>query len=162
MQKPNYQRMYDLIDAVFSTRQDPDQLQVNAEQMRKLQALHPATLSEVASDEGPLIWALLIPTTELLMVRFLSALINEKQLLEQTTVDAEFDCIYLCSVTALPEVRGQGKTKALCLSAIKAMQRDFPAKYLFVWPFTDAGKKLAQSLALECGLSLKIRLHTHS
>ncbi len=159
MQKPNYQRMYDLIDEVFSTRQDPGQLQVNAEQMRKLQALHPATLSEEASDEGPLIWVLLIPTTEHLMRLFLSGDLNEKELLEQTNPDDKLTALYLCSVTTLPEARGKGRTRDLCLSAISEINKVHPLQFLFVWPFTKEGKALAEKLARETGLPLRLKDH---
>lgn len=160
MQKPNYQRMYDLIDAVFSTRQDPDQLQVGDEEMKKLEALHPATLSEMASDEGPLIWVLLIPTSKNLMQEFVKGQINEKELLERSPVNTQLDSLYLCSVTALPEVREQGLTKALCLKAIRDICKDLPIQQLFVWPFTNEGSRLARFLALETGLPLLFREHT--
>jgi hypothetical protein len=159
MQKPNYQRMYDLIDAVFATRQDPEQLQVDAEQMKKLQALHPATLTEEASEEGPLIWVLLIPTNRALMQSFLEDALNEKQLLEQTPLNTPLDCLYLCSVTALPEVRGKGRSRALCLQAIEAIRSDHPIQHLFVWPFTKEGAALAENVAKVLGLPLYQRAH---
>jgi len=58
MQAPNYHRMFDLIDEVFSTRNDPNQLLVNEDVIQKLNSIHPATLTELADDNGPLIWVL--------------------------------------------------------------------------------------------------------
>ena len=42
--KSNFERMMQIIDEVFSTREDPDQLQVNENVIARLQELHPATL----------------------------------------------------------------------------------------------------------------------
>ena len=60
---PNFNRMLQLIDEVFATRQDPNQLQVTQKEIKKLAKLHPATISELADESGPVIWVLLIPTT---------------------------------------------------------------------------------------------------
>ena len=49
---PNFNRMMSLIDEVFSTRNDPGQLQVDTNVMQKLEAIHPATLSEFADENN--------------------------------------------------------------------------------------------------------------
>lgn len=152
--EPNYERMMQIIDEVFSTRNDPDQLQVTPSQLNKLQQIHPATLNELSDENGPLIWALLIPTTHAVMMDFIENRISEKQLLELTPLHVAYDCIYLCSVSTLPEMRGKGKTKALCLDAINAIRKNHPITTLFVWPFTKEGNVLAEVLAKECGLEL--------
>jgi hypothetical protein len=149
--------MLTLIDEVFATRNDPDQIQVSENQMKKLQEIHPATLSELANDEGPLIWVLLIPTTKKVMEDFLIGAISEKQVLDQTEPGQNFDCIYLCSATTLPEMRGKGATKKLCLQAIADICRDHPITTLFVWPFTKDGEKLAKSVATMAKLELRIK-----
>ncbi len=152
--KPNYDRMMQVIDEVFSTRNDPDQLQVTRKQMEKLQRIHPRTLSELADENGPVIWVLMIPTTSEVMFQFVERNISEKQLLEQTKEGDRYDSIYLCSATTLPEYRGLGKTRGLCLDAIAEIRKDHPVKNLFVWPFTSEGDRLAASLAEACGLRL--------
>lgn len=152
--QPNFNRMLQLIDEVFATRSDPGQIQVNRGQLARLQKIHPATLTELADENGPVIWLLLIPTTKNIMTDFLSGSITEKQLLERTKPGDVYDCIYLCSATTLPEYRGQGKTKQLCLEGIQKIQKDHPIKTLFVWPFTPEGKRLAEALAQETGLEI--------
>jgi hypothetical protein len=152
--KPNFNRMLQLIDEVFATRNDPGQIQVDQKQLKKLQSIHPATLSEFANENGPLIWILLIPTARNVMEDFLKGIITEKQLLERTKVPGTYDCIYLCSATTLPELRGQGKTKQLCIKAINEIRADHPIDTLFVWPFTKEGEMLAESVAKECNLRL--------
>jgi hypothetical protein len=152
--KPNFSRMMEVIDEVFATRNDPDQLQVTPPQLKKLEEIHPATLSELSDKHGPLIWVLVIPTTENVMQQFLKGFISEKELLNQTKPGEVYDCIYLCSATTLPEYRNKGETKKLCVKAIRAICKDHPIKTLFVWPFTREGEALAGAVARECGLSL--------
>ncbi|MGZ3899186.1 MAG: hypothetical protein ACXVO9_13390 [Bacteroidia bacterium] len=152
--KPNFSRMMKVIDEVFATRKDPDQLQVTPQQLKKLEKIHPATLSELSDDNGPLIWVLVIPTTTNVMREFVKGNISEKELLERTNPGDSYECIYLCSASTLPEIRSKGKTKKLCLEAINAIRKDHPVKTLFVWPFTREGNALAETLAKECGLKL--------
>jgi hypothetical protein len=153
---PNFSRMLSLIDEVFDTRKDPNQLQVTQQVMKKLEKIHPATLSEFADENGPVVWVLVIPTTTVVMNDFLSRKISEKDILTQTKPGEKYTCIYLCSVTTLPEYRGKGESKKLCLQAIQSICKDHPIEALFVWSFTKEGEKLAASLAKECKLSLQI------
>lgn len=153
---PNFSRMLSLIDEVFDTRKDPNQLQVNQQVMKKLEKIHLATLSEYADENGPVIWVLVIPTTTTVMNDFLSGKISEKDILAKTKLGKKYTCIYLCSATTLPEYRGKGESKKLCLQAINAICKDHPIETLFVWPFTKEGEKLAASLAKECKLPLRI------
>lgn len=156
---PNHYRMFEIIDEVFATRSDPDQLQVDEKIIAKLQQIHPATIGELADHNGPLIWCLLIPTTNKVKEDFVAGKISENDLFNQTHPGEVFDCIYLCSVTTLPEQRGQGKTMQLCLEGIKRIQEDHPVKSLFVWAFSEGGDKLAESLSKKTGLPLEKRKH---
>ena len=151
---PNFQRMMTLIDEVFDTRKDPNQLQVSQHEMKKLEKIHPATLSEFADENGPVIWVLVIPTTTGIMNDFLAGKISEKDILDKTKPGEKYTSIYLCSVTTLPEYRGKGESKKLCMQAIKRISENHPIESLFVWPFTKEGEKLASSLAKACNLPL--------
>jgi Acetyltransferase (GNAT) domain len=157
MIKNNYQRMFDLIDDVFATRNDPNQLQVNHDVMKRLNEIHPATLSEIADENGPLIWALIIPTTTNIMNDFLLGKISENDILKKTKPGQAYNCIYLCSVTTLPEMRGKGKTKRLCLDAIQKIRETHSIQTLFVWAFTKEGEMLAETLSKSAGIELKKR-----
>jgi hypothetical protein len=154
MIKPNFQRMMRIIDETFATRNDPDQLQVTEHQQEKLAAIHRATLTEVADENGPLIWVLIIPTVTSVMNDFLRKKISEKQILELTQVGQTYDCIYLCSVTTLPEIRGRGRTKEAVLDAVGKIRADHPVRTLFTWPFTKEGDRLAEAIAEETGMKL--------
>ena len=152
--KPNYNRMLALIDEVFATRNDPDQIQVTPKQMKKLQELHHNCLCERSDENGPLIWLLVIPTTSEIMNSFLSHQISEKQLLENTPSGVPYNALYLCSVTTLPEASGRGSTFELCMQTIDEIIKTHPLEFLFVWPFTKAGEALANKIANASGLKL--------
>jgi ribosomal protein S18 acetylase RimI-like enzyme len=154
MPKSNFERMIELADEVFNTRQDPNQLDVNEEVIAQLQALNPATLSEYDDGNGPVVWILLIPTTQGLMSRFLEGDITEKELLDLTSADAEFEAIYLCSALVLAEYRRKGIAKRLTLEAIEKIRRTNPIKWLFVWTFSKEGELGADAVAKETGLKL--------
>jgi hypothetical protein len=156
-QLPNYQRMFQIIDDVFATRNDPDQLQVDEEVIQKLNEIHPACLSELADENGPVIWALMIPTTEKVMNDFLSGKISERELLDHTNKGEKFTCLYLCSVTTLPEYRRKGETTKICLNAIEKIRSNFPIAALYVWALTSEGESLAKKLAAKVKLPLMLR-----
>jgi hypothetical protein len=155
--KPNYQRMLNLIDEVFAKRNDPDQIQVTQQEMIKLNQIHTSCLTEMANEKGPLIWVLMIPTTIAIMQDFLNDKITEKELLNNTPINTSYQAIYLCSATTLPEARNQGETKQLCLNAIKEILKSNPIENLFVWPFTKAGEALATTIANATSLKLLIK-----
>ena len=68
----NFERMIQLSEEVFSSRTDPDQLNVNEEVMEHLQLIHPFTISEYDDGNGPVCWILCIPTTLDLMNQFIN------------------------------------------------------------------------------------------
>ncbi len=146
--------MIELVTKVFDTRNDPDQISVTPEEREKLFKIHPATLSELANEDGPIVWILMIPTTHAIMELFLKGAISEKQLLEKTQPGDTFDTIYLCSATVLPEFQRKGFGKKVTLEALDKIRKDHPVKSLFYWPFSEAGKAAAQALANGLGLPL--------
>ena len=147
--------MLQLVDEVFDVRNDPEQLDVNEEVIKHLHKLHPATLSEYADENGPAAWILLIPTTKALMEQFLLNTINEQQLLDKTPVNTKYTAIYLCSALVLPEFRNKGIAKKLSIDAISNIQKGHPVEFLFVWPFSKEGEKLAEGIAQATGLQLR-------
>ena len=150
----NLERMIQLAESFFATRDDPDQISVTPEVMEQLRQLHPATLSELDEGSGPVAWVLLIPTTDELMKQFIANRINERLLLERTPVPGVYGAVYLCSALVLPEYRGRGIAKRLTCTAVKSLQADHPIKHLFYWAFSPEGEKLAISVAREVGLPL--------
>lgn len=151
----NFERMIQLAEDVFSVRSDANQLSVNENVLKRLQRLHPSTVSEYDDGKGPVAWILMFPTTIELMNQFLQGEISEKELFKQTPLNATYEAIYLCSAMVLEEYRGKGIAKKLTLQAIESIRKDHPIKFLFVWPFSKEGDFLSEKLALETGLPLK-------
>ncbi len=154
MAKTNFERMIDLVNEVFDTKNDPGQISVTPDDREKLELIHEYTLNEVDYGDGPVMWLLLIPTTTGLMKRFVSKEISEQELLDLTPIGVKYDALYLCSATSLPEYRGKGLAKRVCLDAIAHIRADHPIASLFVWPFSKDGDGLACALAKALGLPL--------
>ena len=152
--KNNLERMIQLAQEFFDVKNDPSQISVTEETMEKLRKIHPDTLNEKASKDGPVAWVLLLPTTNELMKQFLRNRISEQQLLEKTPVGGTYDAIYLCSALVLPEYRGKGLARKLIYRGIRFMRNQHPVKCLFFWAFSIEGSRLAASVAKELDLPL--------
>ena len=158
MYSNNFERMIQLAEDVFAVKNDPDQLDVNQDVIERLQKLHPSTVSEYANADGPVAWILLIPTTIDLMNQFLENKIPEKELFELTPENTPYEALYLCSAMVLEEYRRQGIAKRLILAAIENIRKDHPLKALFIWPFTNEGDRVSETIARLISLPLYKRL----
>ena len=150
----NYERLIQLSDEVFSSRTDPDQLNVNEKVMEHLQLIHPDTISEYDDGNGPVCWILCIPTTLDLMSKFIEQKISERELYELTPLNTKYEAIYMCSALLLEEFRGKGIAQNLALKAIENIKIDHPIKALFFWAFSKEGEKLAEKVSDLTGLPL--------
>lgn len=153
----NFARMMQLADEVFAVHDDPTQLQVDQDVLEQLQRLHPASVGQQADANGPVAWVLLIPTTAALMEDFLAGKLTEQELFERTPMGAVYEAVYLCSAMVLEEYRRTGLAKRMTLEAIERIRRDHPIHALFCWPFTPGGDALAEVVAQETGLPLRLR-----
>lgn len=154
MAKSNFERMIALSDKVFSSRIDPDQLDVNEEVMEHLQRIHPDTISEYDDGNGPICWILCIPTTINLMNQFIHQKISERELYELTPLNTKYEAIYLCSALLLEEYRGKGIAQGIAIKAIESIKLDHSIKALFLWAFSKEGEKLAEKVSGSTGLPL--------
>ena len=154
MAPSNYERMIQLSDEVFSSRTDPDQINVNENVMEYLQLIHSDTISEYDDGNGPVCWILCIPTTLDLMNKFINKEISERELYELTPLNTKYEAIYLCSALLLEEFRGKGIAQRLGVSAIENIKIDHPIKALFFWSFSKEGEKLAEKVSSLIGLPL--------
>lgn len=148
------ERMLQLVGEFFDVKNDPEQLSVNEEVIEKLHKIHPSTMSEYNEGDGPIVWILLIPTTEAVMNRFLKKEISETQLLDETNPGEKYDTIYLCSASVLPEYRRKGLAKQVGGKAIREIMKDHKIKALFYWSFSPEGQALAEKAARELNLPL--------
>lgn len=149
-----------LANEVFGMKQDPTQISVNTKVIARLRKIHPSTMTEKSTKNGPIAWILVFPTTQDLMEKFITKKINEQELLKRTSLRAEYDAVYLCSALVLPENRRKGLAKRLMCNAIKSIQKQHPIKFLFYWGFSAEGKKLAISVAKELSLPLFKRIES--
>ncbi len=154
MDSKNFRRMRQLIDEVFATQDDPNQLDIDEKVRQQILRIHPATFSEFSVKDGPVAWVLVIPTTLELMNGFIHQKINEKQLVDQTLPGGRYEAIYLCSASVLEEYRRQGLTLKLALESIEKIRLDHPIEALFVWPFSDEGDSASETIAQKAGLPL--------
>ena len=146
--------MIQLSDEVFSSRTDPDQLNVDEKVMKHLQLIHPDTISEYEEGNGPICWILCIPTTLDLMNQFIDQKISERELYELTPLNAKYEAIYLCSALLLEEFRGKGIALNIAIQALERIKIDHAIKALFFWAFSKEGEKLAEKVSGLMGLPL--------
>jgi len=154
MSKSNFERLIELSDEVFSSRTDPDQLNINENVMEHLQLIHPDTISEYDDGNGPICWILCIPTTLDLMNQFINKEISERELYELTPLNAKYEAIYMCSALLLEEFRGKGIAQKVGMKAIENIMLDHSIKALFFWSFSKEGEKLADKASDLLGLPL--------
>ncbi|MFA6455863.1 MAG: hypothetical protein WCW40_03495 [Bacteroidota bacterium] len=154
----NFERMIQLAEEFFATKNDPSQLTITEEVMEQLRSIHPATMGEVANEQGPIAWTIVIPTTRRIQEQFLNGEIGESELLELTLRTRErylkYTSIYLCSALTLPEFRAKGLAKKLVCDSIREIQKEHPIDGLFVWAFSEEGKKLARNVSVLTTLPL--------
>lgn len=143
----NFERMIQLSDEIFSSRTDPDQLNVDEKVMEHLQLIHSDTLSEYDDGNGPVCWILCIPTTLDLMHQFVDQKISERELYAFTPLHVQYEAIYLCSALLLEEFRGKGIAQNLAFKAIENIRTDHPIQALFLWAFSKEGEKLAEKVS---------------
>ena len=125
--------MIQLVEDEFSTGTDPNQLDVTEAVMEKLEQIHPNSLSSHIDGDGPVVWILLIPTTNEIMQRFLKKEISEKELFNLTEVGQSYEAVYLCSALVLPEFRKKGLAFRTALDGISKICAVHPIKNIFAW-----------------------------
>ena len=140
---------------VFHAKADPRQIEFTPQDMQHLSSIHPFTLNEKNTSNGPICWVTLIPTSKIIMNEFLSGRIQENQLLSLTHSDTPFESIYLCSALTLPEYRKKGITLEIAVNAIQNICKDSKIEYLFAWPFSMEGRKLCKKIAQQTNIPIQ-------
>ena len=154
MSQNNLERMIKLADEFFATKNDPSQISVDEKVMARLREIHPNSMNEKATEDGPVAWAIVLPTTRELMGKFIGKKITEKELLDRTPPGEKYDAIYFCSVLVLPEYRGKGYAKKLVMESVRSICKDHSIECFFYWGFSAEGERLARCIAEEFHLPL--------
>ena len=76
--------MIQLADEFFETKNDPTQLDITEDVMEQLHSIHPSTMGEIANDDGPIAWSIVIPATRDVKDLFLNRKIGEAELMSMT------------------------------------------------------------------------------
>ncbi len=148
--------MNKIAEEIFDTAVNPEQIPINDESRKKLDALTPYWLTYKLEGGEPISWVIVIPTTKDLMTKFLAKEITEKELMNLTRQGSIFDALYLCSAITVPEHRGQG----LAISLLKEAINNFhlgEGFALFAWPTTEDGFKIVNRLEADLNKKILIR-----
>jgi len=156
----NFDRMVQLAEVIFNTREDPDQLDIDDEVLKRFSQIHPFAVAEYSVADGPVAWVLLLPTTQQLMNRFLNKEISEKELFEMTPLNTKYDALYLCSALVLEEYRRKGITKQLVVNSVNEILKDHDIQSLFFWSFSQEGDKATDSISKAFSLPIYKRINS--
>lgn len=156
MERKIIDKIFEITERFFGTANDPDQMPVNKESLRKLQELHPKSFIYKTDNDEPISWVVVLPTSDELMKKFLDNEINERELLNLTQPQDRYEALYLCSAFTVPEHRGKGYAAALFQEAITQIPHSKDVK-LFAWPFSEEGKQLADKLSSIFGKKILIK-----
>jgi hypothetical protein len=150
--------MMELAEDVFDARNDPEQLDVNEEVIKRFQLIHPASVSEYNEGDGPIAWVLLLPTTLVLMNQFLERRSTKKNCFTRhpcTFLTKRFTCVPpWCSMN----IAGRALLNAWLWMLLTGSGKDHTITCLFYWSFTEEGDFAAKSLAKACELPLLLRM----
>lgn len=152
--------MIALADSFFAAKSDPQQLDITEEVMEQLSSLHLDCMGEESTDDGPVAWSIVFPSSRESADLFLSGAIGEQELFRRALQEkghVPLTMLYLCSALVLPEFRGKGLAKKIVLASVERIRRDHPIKGLFVWTMSGEGDQLARTVAREENLVLTYR-----
>jgi GNAT superfamily N-acetyltransferase len=146
------------VESFFGTVGDANQVPITINTCRKLVAMHPHSLIYAVDDRGNVFGSIcVIPTTKELSRRFVRGVITEKELFDQTPVQAHYGALYLCSIFVVPAYQGKGYAQALVRRAAELLQPDFASADLFSWTVTGKGKRLVKGMEKKYGRKINLR-----
>jgi hypothetical protein len=121
MNQDAFNKVLKISEEFFGTESDPDQMPISQESADKLTSIHPdAVVYKFDGYGNPVGWAVVVPTSEQIMEKFLSQKISERQLLDEAAQEKKSEAIYLCAAFTLPDYRRRaGYAKELLLQAIQ-------------------------------------------
>lgn len=157
MQLTNYQRLIALAEKTFNLKNDSSQLHIGYNEIKTLRSIHVHTVNEYTINNEPVAWLTIIPSNEELMRLFLDDKLNEKELYNYSIKLSDFNTLYLCSALVLEEYQKKGIISNMAVAAIQSLKTSYSIKALFAWPFTEAGKKAALSIANKVSLPLFLK-----
>jgi hypothetical protein len=150
------QKIVNLSEEFFDLTKDPRQVSLTKESFQKFHLLHPKTIIYRLDNGDPMSWIFVIPTSQVLMERFLEGEITERDLLELSEPNDSYDALYLCSAFTVPKHRRKGYVVGLAKEAIDHIPHTEDAHF-FAWPISSEGEQIIKKLEKILGISIKIK-----
>jgi len=153
------ERLEDLlsfIEPFFETESDPAQIPATPESYQRLLALDSHTVALRADVTGRIIsYAAVLPTARDLMERFMRHEITEREMFDATNPQPIPETLYLMAVAVAPDFKGRGDVFGMMREMIDYFKQMNPNINLFVWEFSEEGKRFVSILEKRHGLSIK-------
>lgn len=147
------EKMLSMGERFFGTVVDSEQMPVTKESYYKLQKLHPKTVVYRIEHGEPVSWVVVLPTSTELAGQFLRGKINERELLDLTKPQDEYEALYLCAAFTVPEYRRKGYVLELFKEAVNGIPHVSDAM-LFAWPFSDEGRRVMEKAETIFGIKI--------
>src|SRR3989344_1845041 len=97
-------KMLNIAEKFFGTARDTHQIPITMESFYRLQRLHPKTIVYRLESGEPISWVVVLPTQTKLMEKFLTGELDERELLDMTKPQNQYEAIYLCAAFTVPEI----------------------------------------------------------
>ena len=150
------QKIMTITERFFETATDPEQIPTKKDSLRKLLALHPGTFQYRIENNEPVSWVMVLPTSNALAEKFLQDQITERELLDMTEPQPEYDAIYLCAAFTVKGYRRKGHVLDMLKDALCTIPHAQNVK-IFAWPYSDEGEFLIRRLERELGTTIHIK-----
>jgi hypothetical protein len=156
MDEKSLEKMLDITERFFGTANDPNQMPITKGSFYKLQELHPKTVIYKIENGEPISWVVVLPTSDGLAKKFLKGEINERELLDMTKPQEQYEALYLCAAFTIPEYRRRGYVIEMLEEAIDSIPHTANVK-LFSWPYSKEGRLLVEKLSAVLGVKILLK-----
>lgn len=142
----------------FGMSQDPEQIPATDDVKKWIIDNIPECLNIIRNDEKIVGYTFVLPSTREIARRFVSKQITEKTMFEEIKkldIYGDVDAVYLCAAFLDEPYRGkgfvnQGLKKTLDIIINKSGRKPL----LYMWAWSEEGKKAGNRIAKNCGLEL--------
>ena len=150
------EKMLSVAENFFKTASDSSQIPINKESFYKIQRLHPKTLLYKTKNNKPISWIVILPTSKKLADEFLQGKISERELLDKSNPQKEYEALYLCAAFTIPKYRRKGYVIEMLNEAIGSIPHTDDIK-LFAWSYSQEGKSLIKKLEKTLGGKIELK-----
>ncbi|OGG55354.1 hypothetical protein A3D62_02270 [Candidatus Kaiserbacteria bacterium RIFCSPHIGHO2_02_FULL_49_11] len=149
------QNLLQFVEPFFQTESDPNQIPTTTEAYRKILSLDPHSVALRADQSGRIVsYAAVLPTTNELMNKFLNHEITEREMFEATQLQAIPESLYLMAIAVAKDFKGKGDVFGMMRDIITHFKDRNQDLKLFVWEFSEEGKRFVSLLEKRYDLSI--------